>query len=123
MQPQPAGPDAVQTPSVFGNDTLDGVPVNADSVIVSLVSSSLPGASIDKQGVITLPAGTPADTYTFSYRICRKDASALCSEASMTVTLGGGAVTPIPTLGYLGLGMLAALVGVLGLRQRRRVRT
>ena len=123
VQPQPAGPDAVQTPSVFGNDTLDGVPVNADSVIVSLVSSSLPGASIDKQGVITLPAGTPADTYTFSYRICRKDASALCSEASMTVTLGGGAVTPIPTLGYLGLGMLAALVGVLGLRQRRRVRT
>ena len=85
----------VQTPSVFDKDLIDGVPPTATTVTVSLIDkTALPGATIDENGLITIPAGTPAGSYRLQYQICRKDAPTLCDDAWVTVTIGGGVPQP-----------------------------
>ena len=62
------------------------------------------------QGYQGLP---PSVDYTYEKNGVRSNVA--------TVSVGGGQVAPIPTLGHLGMALLAALLGGMGmLRQRRR---
>ena len=85
---QPASPSTTQTPSVFVGDDIDGTLPTATTVTVSLLAGgTLPGATIDADGRITVPANTPAGTYTVPYQICRKDVPAICDDAVATIVI------------------------------------
>jgi uncharacterized repeat protein (TIGR01451 family) len=81
------------TPSVFDNDTLDGVPFVAGDVDVTMVDNGgLAGATINPDGTIAVPAGTPAGSYTITYQICSDTQPTLCDTATATVVVIAGVV-------------------------------
>ena len=87
------------TPSLinaFVNDSLGGSPVNASNIVGSVTSPatpSTPGAPVPaldpSTGVVSVPANTPAGTYTIAYRICEALNPTNCADSSVTI-----AVTP-----------------------------
>ncbi len=75
------------TPSVLGNDQLNGVaPLSSGSVVLSLVGAP-PGFSVSGTGAILVPAGTAPGIYRVTYRICERAAPANCSQAVATLTV------------------------------------
>lgn len=59
------------TPSVFSNDLINGASFLYSTVTASLVTPlSIPGATIDADGQITIPPGTPPGSYVLSYTVC-----------------------------------------------------
>ena len=76
------------TQSVFNGDTLNGVAVTSSTVTVSITDgTALPGATINTDGTITVPAGTPAGSYPITYQICETLNPANCSTAIATVVV------------------------------------
>ena len=71
--------------NVLANDTFNGAPVSlADVVFTPNASAPL---DIDPNGVVSVPAGTPAGIYTADYRICEAGNPANCDDAQVTVTV------------------------------------
>ena len=77
--------------SVLVNDTLNGVPATEATTdftsigVATPVSGAAPGAplpSIEPNGNVKIPAGTPAGTYTIPYTICEKLNTSNCSNNS-----------------------------------------
>ena len=82
----------VLTSNGNGPDTLGGVAVTISQVNLTVVT---PAASINggpvpsvnpATGQISVPAGTPAGTYTITYQICEKAAPTNCDTAIVTIT-------------------------------------
>ncbi|NVJ65995.1 MAG: DUF11 domain-containing protein, partial [Gammaproteobacteria bacterium] len=74
-------------PSVLTNDTLGGAAIDPSDVTISLPDDGGIGATIDANGVITIPAGTPAGTYTIVYEICEVLNPTNCATATVTVVV------------------------------------
>ncbi|WP_394331536.1 beta strand repeat-containing protein, partial [Psychroserpens damuponensis] len=81
------------TGSVFANngngtDTADGVAANdgniSDNISIS-DDGGLTGVTINTDGTINIPAGTPADTYTVEYTICLDVDPTICTTAEVTI--------------------------------------
>lgn len=73
------------TPSVFSNDTVNGFSFLPSAVNVSLVLPlSIPGATIDANGVITIPPGTAPGGYTLTYNLC-SNSSLFCDTADVSI--------------------------------------
>ncbi len=73
--------------NVLGNDKLNGVAVNPSAVTLSFVSSSAPEITLVGNDV-QVAAGTPAGSYTLTYRICEILNLANCDDAVVTVPVG-----------------------------------
>lgn len=76
------------TPSIFENDTLEGSPLNLSDIDFTIVDDSdLPaGVTVNPDGTVSIPAGTFPGIYTFTYKICEKDADpANCDTATVTL--------------------------------------
>ena len=59
------------TATVFTNDTLNGAGFANGAVIATIANAGgLTNVSINANGTITVPANTPAGTYTVQYQIC-----------------------------------------------------
>lgn len=79
------------------NDTLNGVPItstnfNEITITEELPASPLyPGANVPvfspTTAWVSVPAGTPADTYYITYHICEKLNPANCSDASIAIVV------------------------------------
>ncbi|MEZ5999547.1 SdrD B-like domain-containing protein [Hyphomonas sp.] len=82
------------TPSVFPDDRLNGA-VFADSAVTPSLTSDggLTGVSINPDGTLSVPAATPAGTYTVGYQICEVLNPANCDPATATVVVGASAIT------------------------------
>lgn len=81
------------TPSVFPDDTLNGASFADSDVIVSITTDGgLSGATIGADGVINVPAGTPAGTYMIGYQICEALNPSNCDPAVATVVIGAAAI-------------------------------
>jgi CshA-type fibril repeat protein len=92
-----AGASGGTTPSVLGNDTLNGSPVVPSAVALTPGTAPAPAAgSITMNpvtGVITVAAGTTPGTYTYPYEICEIISGAPstnCASAVATVVVGIG---------------------------------
>jgi large repetitive protein len=110
---------AAGNPSVgnaYTNDTLNGVAVNVADITGSVTTPATPinGGPVPVldplTGNVSVPAGTPAGTYTIVYRICENLNPTNCDTATITVTVdaspidavddsfppvsGGGGTTP-----------------------------
>jgi len=82
------GTDGGSTPSVFPDDRLNGNPFADDDVIVSLLDQGgLTGVSINSDGTLDIPAGTPAGTYSIRYQICETLNPTNCHDAVITVLI------------------------------------
>ena len=91
----PNGANGGTTSSVLANDTLNGVtPPNTTSI--TLTWTNVPtGIQTHTDGTISVPAGTPAGTYTISYRICERLNGSNCSSATVTVVVGQATLTAV----------------------------
>ena len=91
----PNGANGGTTSSVLTNDTLNGVtPPNTASI--TLTWTNVPtGIQTHTDGTISVPAGTPAGTYTVSYRICERLNGSNCSSATVTVVVGQASLTAV----------------------------
>jgi gliding motility-associated-like protein len=76
-----------------GNDTLNGVNVTIAQVNLTVTTLATPigGGTVPTvntaTGQISVPAGTPAGTYTIVYQICEKLNPSNCDTAIVTVTV------------------------------------
>ncbi len=77
-----------RTDSVFLNDTLDGNPFANNEVTATIEDNGgLTGASINPNGTITVPAGTPSGIYMITYRICEAATPTNCESATATIAV------------------------------------
>ena len=100
-------------PTVFGNDTLDGLPFLPADVTLT-TSTVLPtGVTLNTDGTITVDPNTTPGTYPITYSICQKANPTICDEAVTTVivtTIDAKDDTPAPINGTTG-GTVATVFG------------
>ncbi len=91
----PNGANGGTTSSVLANDTLNGN-ANPSTSSVTLTWTNVPtGIQTNTDGTITVPAGTPAGTYTLTYRICEQLNGTNCSAATVTLVVGQASLSVV----------------------------
>ena len=84
--------------NAHGNDTLNGAPAVIAQVNISVTTpaTSIGGAPVPTlattTGQVSIPAGTPAGTYTIVYSLCEKLNPANCDPATVTITVTAPAI-------------------------------
>ncbi|KRB59177.1 gliding motility-associated C-terminal domain-containing protein [Flavobacterium sp. Root186] len=83
--------------NALDNDTLNGVQITSANFNEIIVTQELPAAPLypganvpvfsTTTGWISVPEGTPADTYYITYHICEKLNPANCSDASIAIVV------------------------------------
>lgn len=79
--------------NVFANDTLNGVAVDTATIVATVTSPATPinGGSVPvldpATGLVDVPPGTPAGTYTIGYQICEKLNPDNCASGSVTIVV------------------------------------
>ena len=82
--------------NVLGNDTINGDPLTSSEVIISLtLDGGLTGVIIGTNGVVEIPAGTSAGTYTITYQICDVINPTNCDTATAILEVGAGTIDAI----------------------------
>src|SRR6185436_105568 len=72
--------------NVLVNDTLSGSPATLANVILTQVSTTNPGVTLNvATGAVNVEPGTPSGNYTVTYRICDQAKPAICDTATVTV--------------------------------------
>ena len=99
-----------------GSDTLDGNQATVGNVALSVVTPAAPSGTVPyiniTTGGVVVPAGTPANTYTITYKICEKDLSGVptattnCDVATVTVNIYSPTTVEAnpDTFTYTGIG-------------------
>ena len=84
---------------VLDGDTLNGAPATLADVDISVVAAATPNNPGDPvptlnpaTGLVDVPAGTPAGTYTINYEICETLNPANCANTSVTVVVAAPAI-------------------------------
>jgi uncharacterized repeat protein (TIGR01451 family) len=84
--------------NAFTNDTINGSPVVAGAFTASVTTPATPINSgpvpvLDPAtGLVDVPPGTPAGTYTIAYQICENSNPANCATASITIVVAPPAI-------------------------------
>lgn len=116
----PVAEDGGQTATVLDNDTVNNesaTSVNASATLTDL--GGLTGATIDSDGRITIPAGTPAGDYVLTYKVCATATPADCDTATAKITVAPSVGSPMGDLRLVGgLAAIAVLAGGVALRRR-----
>ncbi|MBL8263722.1 MAG: DUF11 domain-containing protein, partial [Xanthomonadaceae bacterium] len=87
--------------NAYANDTLNGVAVNVADITGTVVTPATPigGGPVPvldpATGVVSVPAGTPAGTYTIEYRICENLNPTNCDTAFITVTVAAAPIDAV----------------------------
>lgn len=96
----PGGNDII---NVLANDTLNGAPVLAANVNLTVTTAATPahaGAPVPlldpATGLVDVPANTPAGTYTIGYQICEQVNPANCASSVVTVVVTAAPITAMP---------------------------
>jgi uncharacterized repeat protein (TIGR01451 family) len=109
--------------NAFDNDLLNGVPVNTSTITASILTPATPitmGASVPVMnpatGIVSVPAGTPAGTYTIGYEICENLNPSNCDQATVTVTVDAAPIVAVddnfgPVNGATGISNLGNAFG------------
>ncbi len=77
------------TPSVLGNDTLGGKPIQPGQVTLVPGTPSHPGLKMNPDGTIRINMLIPPGTYTYPYTICEVLNPTNCASAIATVVVTG----------------------------------
>ena len=84
-----------------GGDTINGDPATVDNIDISILTPATPANPGDPvpvldpaTGLVSVPPGTPAGTYTITFQICDEVNPTVCSDpATVTVTVDPPAIT------------------------------
>ena len=79
------------TPTVLGNDTLNGAPVNGATLIIALQGAPA-GFTINSAGVIAVPAGAAAGATALTYQNCENASPTNCATATASLIISPTAV-------------------------------
>ena len=88
--------------NAYANDTLNGVAVNPASITGTVLVPATPigGAPVPVldpvTGVVSVPAGTPAGSYTITYEICENLNPTNCDTATITVDVTAAPIVANP---------------------------
>lgn len=89
-----AQPDAIisvlQVGSSFqllDNDTFEGLPVDVNNLIISLIGNNTSGATLEATGILTVPENTPQGYYYLEYQICESSNPTSCDTAGITIRI------------------------------------
>jgi uncharacterized repeat protein (TIGR01451 family) len=99
--------------NAYANDTLNGAAVNPADITGTVVTPATPigGGPVPTldpaTGVVSVPAGTPAGTYTIVYQICEALNPTNCDSATITVTVAAAPIDAVDD-------SFAAVDGVIG---------
>ena len=80
------------TPTVLGNDTLNGAPVNPADITLTPGTAPTPASgaiTMNPDGTVTVAPGTTAGSYPYSCTICEVLNPANCDTATLTVVVTG----------------------------------
>ncbi|QWP78720.1 DUF11 domain-containing protein [Lysobacter sp. K5869] len=93
------GASGGNTPSVIGNDTINGQPVTVGgtgNVVLTPGTSPTPGLTMNPNGTIAVAPGTPAGSYTYPYTICERLNPSNCRTTTATVAVGAAPIVANP---------------------------
>ena len=78
--------NATSVVNVLANDRFNGSPASAENVVLSFVSSTNGGVTLDaSNGSVDVAAGTPGGVQTLIYRICEAANPSNCAQATVKV--------------------------------------
>lgn len=98
-------------PTVFSNDSYCGVNVNSTNSNVTLINNGgVTAATIDSNGLISIPSGTPSGTFSLQYEICQMGTTVFCDTANVTVVVTPGAIPMFNILTTLCNGVDAPIL-------------
>ena len=73
---------------ILANDRLNNGTVSAPQVVITIVDATgITGVTVDAQGRITIPVGTPVGDYILTYSICDVDNPNNCATATITIVV------------------------------------
>lgn len=84
--------------NAFANDTINGAPVAPGTFTATVTASATPinGGPVPvldpATGLVDVPPGTPAGTYTITYQICETGNPANCATASVSIVVAAPAI-------------------------------
>lgn len=121
--------EGARTVTIFGNDQVKGVAAvlggaNPTAALKPGSWIKLPGSpagnlTLNADGTVTVPVGTPAGNYQYSYEICALPGNTPCDTATVTLTVmrsGAGGITAVPANAPWAL--LLATLGIVGMARR-----
>ncbi len=88
------GANGGEAGDALANDTLNGQPVTASEVNITTTTSPQ-GITVDADGNVRVPAGTPAGEYTVVYQICEKANPTNCDTAEVKVKVAAPAIDAV----------------------------
>ena len=99
---------------VLANDTLAGPPVVlADVNLTVLTPASDAGVTLDiTDGLVSVAAGVPSDTYTITYQICEKANPANCDSAVVTIVVDAAPISAVDDIIVAVIDTATAQTGV-----------
>ncbi|WP_411267849.1 beta strand repeat-containing protein, partial [Pedobacter sp. AK017] len=97
------------TVSVLSNDTLNGSVLTPSDITLSAVTVPA-GLTLNANGTITVPAGTPAGTYVLTYRICENRNPGNCDIAEATVFVVVPSIALVKTASTGGSGAVGDVI-------------
>ena len=86
------------TTALTANDTLNGAPVTVGTAVgnVQITSSTEPsGWTMNADGTVTIPANTPAGTYSVTYTICEVNNPTNCDTVTSNVVVSAPVIDAI----------------------------
>ena len=91
------------------------VVAHGETTVTVTADGGLTGVLIADDGTVTVPAGTPADSYTVTYELCLESDPSVCDTADVTIVVAAATLvavddTPAPIDGALG-GSTASVLG------------
>ncbi len=92
---QPTSPYGGVTVNVLANDWIDGQRATTDNVMLGLVTALPDGITLSADGSVSVAAGTPVGSYSFTYRICAIVDPANCDDADVTITVKSFALVAV----------------------------
>jgi large repetitive protein len=99
--------------NAFTNDLLNGQPVNPVDITGAILIPAIPltpGAPVPvmdpNTGIVSVPAGTPAGSYTIQYQICEILNPSNCDVATLTVNVDPALILAVDDMGTLVNGYL-----------------
>lgn len=106
----------------YANDTLNGAPVDPAAITGSVTTPATPvgGGPVPMldpaTGLIDVPAGTPAGSYTIAYRICEALNPANCADSTISVSVDAAPIAAAPdsVTGVNGTAGAPDVLNVLG---------